>query len=450
MTPDHDLSRRFGDAMADRQLPQSSQAIVLAVSGGADSLGMVALITSWYARLAVEHNQPLPSLTAMIVDHGLRDDSTTEAEQVKSMLESAGINTYVAQITDTPPEHGLAEWARKKRYDLLTAAAMRRDAVLMTAHHADDQLETVEMRLSRGSGLRGLAAIRPETGYLGVRLIRPCLGFTKSELARAAHLAGFDPVLDPTNMDQRYQRPRLRANRQWRGQSGVTDQQLMSLCDLSARLMEQADQSISAMAPDMFSLYPQGYAVMTKQACEAKGFFLIASYILRHMGVKPYLPSDDALANVRARLLAGDGAVTLAGCEWRWDSRNADQVIIYREPEVAIAPICLPQGHGMFDRRWRISYPHPVKVEAIGAKRFAQVKSYLPHADHWPRRMARVFWSLPVLIDENSKNLAHLDRLVLDDGAIFPHVKKVENKSCDEFLPDFSIVRFLGSRFFGA
>jgi tRNA(Ile)-lysidine synthase len=108
VTPDHDLSRRFGDAMADRQLPQSSQAIVLAVSGGADSLGMVALITSWYARLAVEHNQPLPSLTAMIVDHGLRDDSTTEAEQVKSMLESAGINTYVAQITDTPPEHGLA------------------------------------------------------------------------------------------------------------------------------------------------------------------------------------------------------------------------------------------------------------------------------------------------------------------------------------------------------
>jgi len=444
VTPDHDLSRRFGDAMANRQLPQSSQAIVLAVSGGADSLGMVALVKLWVARLAAEHIHPLPCLTAMIVDHGLRADSTTEAEQVKSMLVSAGINTHVARITDTPPEHGLAEWARKKRYDLLTAEVMRQDAVLMTAHHADDQLETVEMRLSRGSGLRGLAAIRPETGYLGVRLIRPCLGFTKSELAQAAHMAGFDPVLDPTNMDQRYKRPRLRADREWRGQSGVTDHQLMSLCDLSARLTEQTDQLISAMAPDMFSIYPQGYAVMTRQACEAKGFYLIASYILRHMAVKPYPPSDDALANVRARLLAGGGGVTLAGCEWQWDSRNADQVIIYREPEIAIAPISLPQGQGMFDHRWRISYPHPVKVEAIGAKRFAQVKPHLPHADHWPRRMARVFWSLPVLIDANSKNLAHLDRLVLDDGAIFPHLKKVGNKSHDEFLPDVSLARFIG------
>jgi hypothetical protein len=85
-----------------------------------------------------------------------------------------------------------------------------------------------------------------------------------------------------------------------------------------------------------------------------------------------------------------------------------------------------------------------VKVEAIGAKRFAQVKSYLPHADHWPRRMARVFWSLPVLIDVNRKNLAHLDRLVLDDGAIFPHLRKVGNKSHDEFLPDVSLARFIG------
>lgn len=445
MKPDHDLCRRFGYAMADRQLPQTSQAIVLAVSGGADSLGMVALIRSWCDHIAADSAYHLvPHLSAVIVDHGLRHDSSAEAQQVASMLRAKGVEAKVLQITANPPEYGLAEWARKKRYELLAVEAMKQDAVLLTAHHADDQLETVEMRLSRGSGLRGLAAMRPEVGHLGVRLIRPCLGFTKSELAKAAIDAGFAPVSDPTNIDQRFQRPRLRADRDMRGQSGVTDQQLMSLCQLSARLIDRTDDLVKASAPTMFRIYPQGCAVMAKHVLKEKGFFLIAGHILRHMAAKPYPANEDAIAHLKQRLLS-DQAATLSGCEWRQDSQNRDQIIILREPDAPIESIMLSEGKGIFDNRWKINYPHQVRVEAIDDRRFAQIRRYLPQVDDWPGCMARAFWSLPVLIDENTKNLAELDRLVLDDGAIFPHLMKVSINSHVKLMSDFSMARFLGA-----
>ncbi|MGB1036829.1 MAG: ATP-binding protein, partial [Candidatus Puniceispirillales bacterium] len=281
-------------------------------------------------------------------------------------------------------------------------------------------------------------------GYLGVRLIRPCLAFTKSELAKAAIDAGFAPVSDPTNTDQRFQRPRLRADRHMRGQSGVTDQQLMSLCQLSARLIDRTDQLVRASAPSMFTIYPQGYAVMAKHVLKEKGFFLIAGHILRHMAVKPYPANEDAIAHLKQRLLSNQAA-TLSGCEWRQDSQHSDQIIILREPDAPMESIMLSEGKGVFDNRWKINYPHQVRVEAIGHRRFAQIRRYLPQVDDWPGCMARAFWSLPVLIDANTKNLTELDRLVLDDGAIFPHLMKVRINSHVKLMSDFSMARFLGA-----
>jgi hypothetical protein len=160
------------------------------------------------------------------------------------------------------------------------------------------------------------------------------------------------------------------------------------------------------------------------------------------MAAKTYPPTGDALNNLQRRLLS-DQVATLAGCEWRQDSQNQDQIIILREPEAPIETVHLAEGKGIFDNRWKITYPHQVKVEAIGDRRFAQIKRQLPQVDVWPRCMARAFWSLPVLIDANIKNIADLDRLVLDDGAIFPHLKKICKNSHEELMPDFSMARFL-------
>lgn len=431
--------------MAERQLPQTSNTIILAVSGGADSLGLVALTKSWREKLASDPSKAdVPSIIAMIVDHGLRPCSAAEAKQVENMLQSAGIETRRVRITEPPPQRGLSEWARQKRYDLLVDETMKHKAVLMTAHHADDQLETVEMRLARGSGMRGLAAIQAETGYLGVRLIRPCLSFTKSELAVAANLSGFNAVFDPTNADQRYQRPRLRADRALRGKAGVKDQQLMRLCQLSSRMITQVDRTVEASSPGLFTLHPLGFALMAKKVLKQKSFFMIASHILRHMAVKPYPPSDEALANLSDQLISNRNA-TLGGCEWRWDTQNSNQIIICREAEVPIKHKQLPSGQGVFDNRWRINFPQAVRVEAIGEKRFARMKPHLLNISGWPRHMARVFWSLPVLIDTVGKNIDDLNRLILDDGAIFPHLINIGTKKDANYRIDFSLSSFMGS-----
>ncbi len=450
MKPNPDLCRRFARVMAERQLPQSSRAIMLAVSGGADSLGLVALIQSWRHALAASHHQnDIPLVRAIIIDHGLRAEAAAEAKYVENMLVSAGITARRVAIPDKPPTHGVSEWARQHRYQCLTAEAMKHDAVLMTAHHLDDQLETVEMRLAKGSGLRGLAAMKLETGYLGVRLIRPCLNFTKSELAEAAEAAGFTPVVDPTNLDERYQRPRLRADRHARAKSGVSDQQLAKLSQLSSRLIKQIDVAVKATSPSQFSIHPLGFAAMAKDVISMQGFTLIASHILRHMSVKPYPVSDQALAILRDRLHAG-GEATLGGCEWRWHTQNPDQIIICREPEANIPAINLPSGQGVFDNRWRISYPHSVQVEAIGAERFAKIRTILSDVQDWPQVMARIFWSLPVLIDTDTKNLDVKHGLDLDEGFIFPHLKDIDIVYDSNNKPDMLEKRFYGARFYGA
>ena len=111
------------------------------------------------------------------------------------------------------PETAIQERARKERYLLLGYWAEERGLdALVTAHHAEDQAETVMMRLARGAGIRGLAGIRPRSVSPGahVRLVRPLLGWRRSELNQVCIAAGVSPVADPSNKDERFERVRVR------------------------------------------------------------------------------------------------------------------------------------------------------------------------------------------------------------------------------------------------
>lgn len=114
---------------------------------------------------------------------------------------------------DTPPETAIQERARRERYRLLGYwAEERRLAGVVTAHHADDQAETFLMRLLRGSGVRGLAGMRPRSIAPGahVRLLRPLLGWRRAELRAICAAAGVVPAHDPSNDDERFERVRVR------------------------------------------------------------------------------------------------------------------------------------------------------------------------------------------------------------------------------------------------
>lgn len=167
----------------------------LAVSGGPDSLALLLLAAN-----------TLDHVEAATVDHGLRPEAASEACFVAGIARMLGVRHSILTLPPKPAGNTSA-WARQKRYEELEkwADALELDLIL-TAHHADDQLETMLMRLNRGAGVGGMAGIRTFRG----RIARPLLGWRKAELVKLVNLHGMEPVDDPSNHDDRYDRARLR------------------------------------------------------------------------------------------------------------------------------------------------------------------------------------------------------------------------------------------------
>ncbi|WP_454621361.1 tRNA lysidine(34) synthetase TilS [Bradyrhizobium cenepequi] len=182
-------------------------AIVLAVSGGPDSVALMWLAVRW--RRALKQG---PRLIAVTVDHGLRPEAAREAREVKRLAGTLDLPHRTLRWTGIKPNAGLPEAAREARYRLLAQAALASGAThVLTAHTRDDQAETLLMRLLRGSGIAGLAAMARESEREGVRLARPLLAVPKARLIATLEKARIGYAVDPTNRDTAFTRPRLRA-----------------------------------------------------------------------------------------------------------------------------------------------------------------------------------------------------------------------------------------------
>jgi tRNA(Ile)-lysidine synthase len=186
---------------------KAAPALVLAVSGGPDSVALLWLAARWRRSLARG-----PRLVAVTVDHGLRAESAREANDVKRLARSLDLAHHTLRWTGAKPKTGLPAAARTARYRLLAKAARAHGAThILTAHTRDDQAETLLMRMLRGSGLAGLSAMVRQTPRDGVMLARPLLNISKSQLVATLKKAKIDFADDPTNRDIHFTRPRLRA-----------------------------------------------------------------------------------------------------------------------------------------------------------------------------------------------------------------------------------------------
>jgi tRNA(Ile)-lysidine synthase len=181
-------------------------AIVLAVSGGPDSLALMWLLARWRRALARG-----PKLVAITIDHGLRAEAPREAREVKRLAQALGVEHRTLRWSGEKPKSGVPAASRAARYRLLAKAARGAGAGhVVTAHTRDDQAETLLMRLLRGSGIAGLAAMARESERDGVLLVRPLLSVPKSRLIATLNRAKIGFADDPTNRDPAFTRPRLR------------------------------------------------------------------------------------------------------------------------------------------------------------------------------------------------------------------------------------------------
>lgn len=292
------------------QLWAQNERLGLAISGGPDSMALLALC----------HAIRPGSIEAVTVDHGLRAESAAEAEQVARICADLGVPHQILRITVA--EGNVQQEARLARYAAMEDWLNRQEiGCLATAHHADDQAETFLMRLGRGSGVAGLAGVRKDSVVPGGtrRLIRPLLNWRKAELVQVTDGAGLGYVTDPSNADLSFDRVRMRqqlAETQW------LDPQAISA---SAAYLAEADAAIEWMAEQEWSgrVRRIGQRHIYRPFAPPIVQMRIAARLLKAISGKQ--PRGSVVADLITRLSAGESGnaggvlVTIVGDAWRFE-----------------------------------------------------------------------------------------------------------------------------------
>ena len=219
-----------------------AKALLIAISGGPDSTALLLMAAEWAKRRGKTR------IEAATVDHGLRSESADEAKAVAALCARIGVGHRILQWKGAKPTSRLQERAREARYRLLVdhAKAIGAEA-LLTAHHADDQAETVLFRLLRGSGVAGLRGMDVMTVRDGMTIARPLIGLKKRDLIAFANARGAPFIDDPSNTDPRFARTRLRALLARLGEEGLDAEAL----DRLARRARETEEALAHLTAEV-------------------------------------------------------------------------------------------------------------------------------------------------------------------------------------------------------
>jgi len=195
--------------------------ICVAVSGGPDSLALAYLLNIFSLKKGYK-------IYAVIIDHGVRKDSDKEAKKVKAELFKHKIKTNIFKIKFKNQSNFHAN-AREKRYKKIHEFCKKNSIKnVLLAHHLDDQIENFYIRLSRGSGLTGLSPIKKKIKYKSIHFLRPFLSIRKDDLIKITKKYFKFYVKDPSNLNDKYLRSRVRKFRSFMENEGFKDNRLLS------------------------------------------------------------------------------------------------------------------------------------------------------------------------------------------------------------------------------
>jgi tRNA(Ile)-lysidine synthase len=364
------VKRRSAPAAKGRLDPErlfaglkSARGLILAVSGGPDSTALMTLAAAWAER---------PPCLVVTIDHGLRPEAAGEAAQVLANAAALGLAAEAARAPRWDSEGNLQDWARRARYRCLVAAARTFGAdAIVTAHHRDDQAETFLIRLKRGSGVYGLAAMAADTFVDGVRLVRPLLDLPREELASVAAASGLPLVDDPSNRDVRFDRTRMRRLLPVLSENGLGAERLAATASALRRAAEALDHYVDALLRDSFVVSRfgsiEGETKALTDAPREIGLRALAR-LARAAGGGEYTPPLDQLEPLIADLAPpGEARLkrTLAGAL----VEAADGRLMFRREWGRSGPPSLAVGEDtaiIWDNRFRMMAPRRQKGMAIG------------------------------------------------------------------------------------
>ncbi len=324
--------------------PDFPTSLGLAVSGGGDSMAMLHLAAGWAHRFGVD-------VRVATVDHGLRPASADEARLVADEAHGLGLS-HDTLLWREQPKGNLQDAARQARYRLLSGwlAGTRH---LLVAHTADDQAETLLMRLARGSGVDGLSAMRPVSERDGMVLVRPLLGERRASLRHFATTLQIPFTDDPSNVDDQFGRVRMR---RLIGQEGLDVDTLSATARRMARAQEALSLRALSIARTVLQNVGQGTDIVMIDRdpfarIEPETQMRILAATLQAASGAGYRPREAALEAALQTLLDG-GTVTLHGAvavaRGKW-------IFVGREPK-AVADRKDPTGEKtVWDQRWSLN-----------------------------------------------------------------------------------------------
>jgi tRNA(Ile)-lysidine synthase len=358
----------------------SRRLVIAAVSGGSDSTALLLLLKQHLDRFL-----PATRLAAVTIDHALRPESGAEAVGVARLCKKLGVAHRTLKWAGNKPATGVAAAAREARHELLGEAAEAESTdLVLTGHTANDQAETVLMRQARGetgSDGRGLAGIAPATLLDGkVWFARPLLTVRREALRDFLRQKQVGWIDDPSNIDQRYERPRVREK------LGEADgeEAIAAALDIAAEAARQRERLGNAAAelireladrpaPGLLRLRPD--FLQTKDTDAA---IYALRILLAVTGGTPHLP-DEARAAALYRRLAVEGSVRAVLSRALADRRRAG-IFLLREARGLPAIGELRDGI-VWDGRYRIASPRPPPrhLLPLGEKNAAAVPESLLH-----------------------------------------------------------------------
>lgn len=365
--------------------------IAVAVSGGSDSLALTLLAAEWCRRRGGD-------LTALTVDHGLRPDSAAEARQVGRWLKAEGVAHRVLRWR--PPDDlaaGVQAAARTARYRLLTDWCRRRGVLhLALAHQQEDQAETFLLRLARGSGLDGLAAMAPVTERDGVRLIRPLLPVARARLRATLTERRQGWIEDPSNENLAHARVRMRRLLPALAADGLDPGRLAATAAHLGRARAALDDQVAALLAAAAAVSPAGHVRVDPSAlaaAPAEVSLRALAHCLLTVGGAEYAPRLERLVRLHDAIRAGElgGGATLAGCRVL-PRRGA--LLICREPAMAREEVALAPGETvLWDNRFRFtlqvagapsSVSRRLRVRRLGSDGWAALRARHPQVRRHP------------------------------------------------------------------
>ncbi len=308
---------------------EGQSAVAVGVSGGPDSMALLKLMSDSIEGVA---------LHALIIDHGLRDDSAEEAQQVLERIEGwNNVQVHILTLEETP-ERRIQEEARRSRYEVMAAhCAAHNIQYLFLGHHMDDQAETFLFRLSKGSGLDGLAGMRALQAHsTGLILVRPLLEVSKDQLVATCAEHNIFYVEDPSNSQSKYARGRLRAASDILEQEGLTSKRLA----VTARRMARARAALERLAENAINkilLEKHTDRIVLRLSdlrfeLDEIGLRVVLGAIKMLSMDSEYAPRMEKIEHLFYDLMAPDAfrKRTLGGLVFERDDKN-DQIIICKE-----------------------------------------------------------------------------------------------------------------------